>query len=153
MNSKRKSKHQAQTSRLKEESQQDSSASKLSYLEKRWFYSLGGFDQYQPAFHLYKHLKQMDSDDQQLIMQMQTLDQIHQRFEKLQQPEQTKWYHAAIFINTWFGFVLANTLLDPVKAVIFETIKAATPFLGEAAQDFLKLTAKVWKAVVREFRR
>lgn len=141
-----KLKHQAQTSRLKEWSQQTSSAKKLSYQEKKWFYSLGGFDKYQPA-NLYKYLLQMDNADQQMIILMQELDKIHQRFDHVQQQERTKWYHASQFINTWLGFIIANTLLDPVKAVIFETIKAATPLFEVAANYFLNYTAKVSQAI------
>lgn len=50
-------------------------------------------------------------------------------------------------IDSWAGFIIANTLLDPVKPLILETTKAAIPIIGTAAQNFLNYTAKIIMAL------
>lgn len=127
--------------RLEELSQRTSSTKKLSYLELKWFYSFG-----KPEDQ-YKLLLQLDDTNQQMLMLMQRLDEIEQKLDHLQQPTKAKWYHASTSLNTWIGFVVANTLLDPIKPVLLETIKTAIPTIGTAAEKLLNYTASLAKAI------
>lgn len=122
-------------------SQRKPAISKLSYLELRWFYARGN-----PADQ-YKFLLHLDDTSQQLFLFMQKLDKIVQKLDHNQQPKQAKFYHASVFLNTWFGFIIANTLLDPIKPVILETIKTAIPKIGTAANIILNYTASLSKAI------
>ena len=121
-------------------SQRKPAISKLSYLELRWFYARGN-----PADQ-YKFLLHLDDTSQQLFLFMQKLDQIEQRLEHCKQPTSAKFYHAQIVLNTWVGFIFANTLLDPIKPILLETIKTAIPTIGIAAEKLLNYTASLTKA-------
>lgn len=122
-------------------SQRIPSLQKLSYLELKWFYSLGRPEEQD------KFLLHLNDTNQQMVLLMQKLDKIVQKLDHNQQPKQAKFYHASVFLNTWFGFIIANTLLDPIKPVILETIKTAIPKIGTAANIILNYTAMVLQAV------
>lgn len=122
-------------------SQRIPSLPKLSYLELKWFYSLGRPEEQD------KFLLHLNDTNQQMVLLMQKLDKIVQKLDHNQQPKQAKFYHASVFLNTWFGFIIANTLLDPIKPVILETIKTAIPKIGTAANIILNYTASLSKAI------
>ena len=122
-------------------SQRIPSLPKLSYLELKWFYSLGRPEEQD------KFLLHLNDTNQQMVLLMQKLDKIVQKLDHNQQPKQAKFYHASVFLNTWFGFIIANTLLDPIKPVILETIKTAIPKIGIAANTILNYTASLSKAI------
>ena len=62
-----------------------------------------------------------------------------------------EWSKLGILINTFWGVVIFNAIIDQLKPIVWtllvEIIKAATPHLGATALQLLNHTVAVWRAL------